>query len=135
VERFLSRVVMATVAFIAALILVAVAIAFLGGALYLGLVSLALSPPLAALLVGTAGFGLAGLIMLAARVISGRRRAPRIAASAADTAAEFGELIAREAVSLAQAHPYRALVISLVAGFTAGASPELRRIFTGLLKR
>jgi hypothetical protein len=70
---------MATTGFITAFILVSVAVAFLGGTLYFWLVSLALAPPWAALLVAAAGLGLAALIMFAARMISGRRRTIRVA--------------------------------------------------------
>lgn len=136
-EGFLSRVVFATAASIAALIFSAVAVAFLGGALYLWLGSMPLAPSLAALIVGAAGLGVAALILLTAQMISACRRTARVApARTAATAAagELGQLIAHEAVSLTNAYPYRAFVVSLIAGFAAGASPELRRIFKSSLK-
>jgi hypothetical protein len=136
-ERLLSRVVMAATGFITAFILVSVAIAFLGGALYFWLVSLALAPPWAALLVAAAGLGLAALIIFAARMISVRRRTTRLAEarpSVSDAASDLGALIAQKAVSLAQAHPYRAFVVALIAGFTTGASSELREILKDSLK-
>lgn len=136
-ERLLSRMVIAIAACVAALIFVAMAVGFLGGALYLWLVSMPLAPPLAAFLVGAAGLAVAVLILITAKMISARRRGDRVASartSATDVAGDLGQLIAQEAVSLANAHPYRAFVVSLIAGFAAGASPELRQIFKGLLK-
>jgi hypothetical protein len=127
-ERLLSRVVMAATGFIIAFILVFVAVAFLGGALYFWLVSLALAPPWAALLVAAAGLGLAALIMFAARMISGCRRTTRVAEArpcASDAASDLGALIA---------HPYCAFIVSLIAGFATGASPELREILKDSLK-
>jgi hypothetical protein len=130
-DRLVSRVLTATAAGTFALILVSVAILFLGGALYLWLVSLAITPSLAALLVAAAGLGLALLLVLALKLVSGQR-AP---AAPGHTAGELGALAAQQATSLAKAHPYRAFAISLVAGFAAGASPEIRKIFTDLLKK
>ena len=138
-EQFLTRVALAIAAFALAVVLIVLAMAFLGGALYLWLVSQAVAPPLAALIVGLAGLGCAAIIALVARLLS-RRSQPSSAArqrsvSAADLAGELGEAAAREAVSLLQNHPYRALLISLAAGFAVGASPELRQILKDTLKR
>ena len=77
-HQFLSRVTIWSAAAIAALIFVATAIVFLGAALYLSLVPI-MVPPFAALVVGVAGFVIAGLIILVARMTS--RRAPSRASS------------------------------------------------------
>jgi hypothetical protein len=130
-DHLVSRVVTATAAGTLALILVSVAILFLGGALYLWLVSLAMTPSLAALLVGVAGLVLALLIVITLKIMS-RRRPP---AQPGYNASELGALVAQRAVSLVKAHPYRAFAVSLVAGFTAGVSPEIRKIFEDIIKK
>jgi xanthosine utilization system XapX-like protein len=136
-KRFLSRIVFAAAAYAAALIFVSVAVGFLGSALYLWLVSIPLAPPLAALLVGVAGLAVAALIVLTAKWILARWRTARVASgpiSPTDPAGELGQLIVQEAATLVTAYPYRAFVISLIAGFAIGASPEFRGIFKSSLK-
>jgi hypothetical protein len=145
VERFLSRALISMAAVLAAIILVAAAVVFLGAALYLWLLSLSAAPPLAALLVGLTGLILAGLIILAARMASrcGRTGRPNGNSGSADAglagnvnelAAQLGSLAARELTSQAQAHPYRAVVASLLAGIAVGGSPALRNMLDKMLK-
>jgi hypothetical protein len=149
VERFLSQALIAVAAAVAAIIFVATAAIFLGAALYLFLVSLSAAPPLAALLVGLAGLVLAGLIALAVRMTWRCRRTGRTgggsgsadpgragdaAGDVADLAAQLGSLAARELASQAQAHPYRAVVVSLLAGLAVGGSPALRNMLEKMLK-
>lgn len=141
----LSRALLSLAAIVAALILVAAAVLFLGAALYLWLVALAVAPALAALIVGVVGFVLAGLIVLAARLswrCRGTRRptgdrganASLGAGNLNDLAAQLGSLAARELSAEAQAHPYRAVVVSLLAGLAVGGSPTLRNVLDKLLK-
>jgi hypothetical protein len=145
VSRFLSRVVISTAASVAALILIAGATLFLGGALYLFLVSLSITPPLAALIVGLAGFILAGLIMLAARIACRSGRATRaagrvgladlgLAGDLNEIAGKLGALAAQELASRTQSHPFRAFAVALMAGLAVGGSPELRDLLKDLLK-
>ena len=143
--ELLSRALLSLAAIVAALILVAAAVLFLGAALYLWLVALSFAPSLAALIVGGVGFALAGLIVLAARLSwrcgRTRRSASDRGAAAApgagnlnDLAAQLGSLAARELNAEAQAHPYRAVVVSLLAGLAVGSSPALRNMLDKLLK-
>ena len=138
-ERLLSQMAFVTAAGMAVLILVTLAAAFASGSLYLWLISKGLEASAAALLVSTAIIGVAGLIALVVFLVR-RHRASYAklsqpsAASFAKIAGELGELAASETISLIQAHPYRAFLISLAAGFVVGASPELRQILMNVKK-
>jgi hypothetical protein len=138
-ERFLSRSQISIAVAIAAIILVAIAALFLGGAFYLFLVSVSATPPLAALLTGLVGLILAGLIILAGAIASRCRRTGGLRGKATsaksgiardinERAADLGSLVARELTAQAQVHPYRALAVSLLAGLAVGGSPELRNM-------
>ncbi len=137
-HQFLSRVTIWSAAAIAAFIFVATAVLFLGAALYLALIPI-MAPQFAALLVGVAGFAIAGLIILVARITS--RRAPTRSTDASGTgdinqvAAALGDLAARELTSETQAHPYRAFGVALFAGLAVGISPELRKIVRDMSKK
>lgn len=112
---------------------------FFCGALYLYVLSLAVTPALAALLAGLATISAVGLIMAVAivmsrhgavAVVSGRTmyegRGP--AGQINDVAENLSNLAARELASMAQAHPYRATVLALLGGLAVGHSPELRQM-------
>ena len=145
-ERFLSRALISMAAAMAAFILVATAVVFLGAALYLFLVaSMSAAPPLAALIVGLVGLVLAGLLILAARMASRGDWAGRTAARAAftdpglagnvnDLAAKLGGLAAQELNAQAQSHPYRTFVGALLAGLAVGGSPALRNMLDKMFK-
>lgn len=127
------------VAAVAAIILVATAAIFLCAALYLFLVSLSVAPPLAALFAGLAALILVGLIMLAARMAPGVRRASRTSGpggdgNADDLAARLGGMAAEQLNTGAQAHPYRTFAVALLAGLAVGASPEIRNMLRKTLK-
>jgi hypothetical protein len=127
------------VAAVAAIILVATAAIFLCAALYLFLVSLWMAPPLAAFLAGLAALILAGLIMLAARMAPGLRRAtptssPGRDGNVDDLAARLGGLAAQQLNTGAQTHPYRTFAVALLAGLAVGVSPELRNMLRKTLK-
>jgi hypothetical protein len=145
VERFISRVVISVGSALAAILLVAVAIIFLGGALYLYLVSISAAPPLAALIVGLTGLILAGLFILVARMASRCSWASRAgdrsgqpasgaAGNISDLASQLGGLAARELTAQTKAHPYRAVAVALLAGLAVGGSPELRDILKKMTK-
>jgi hypothetical protein len=137
-HQFLSRVTIWSAAAVAALIFVAAAVLFLGAALYLALLPI-MVPPFAAFVVGVAGFVIAGLIILVARMTS--QRAPTRSTDAGRTgdinqvAAALGDLAARELTSETQAHPFRAFGVALIAGLAVGISPELRKIVRDLSKK
>ena len=145
-ERFLSRVLISMAAAVAAIIFVMMAMICLFGALYLFLVTMSVAPPLAALVVGLTGFGLAGLIILAAGMASRCRRSgqwcsrtgiagPGCAGNANDLAAELAGRAAQELTAQALAHPYRAFVGALLAGLLIGGSPELRDILKDTMNK
>jgi hypothetical protein len=140
-DRLLARVVLSAAAVIAALILIATATVFLCVALYLFLISLSAAPALAALVTGLTVLLLAALILLAARVATRRRSSGETRAAGRDPAgnindlaAQLGGLAAHDLASQAQAHPYRAFAVSLLAGLAVGGSPELRKLLAKLLK-
>jgi xanthosine utilization system XapX-like protein len=141
VERLLSRLAISLAAAVAALILVTAAIGFFGTAFYLLLVP-AMPAPVAALVVGLAGLVLAGSIVLVVYMTSRRTLVRRALGSACSgrssdingIAAALGELAAREMSAGAQAHPYHAVALALLAGLAVGISPELRDILKGALK-
>jgi xanthosine utilization system XapX-like protein len=146
VERLLSRALISVAAATAVIILVAAATMFLGAALYLFLISMTLAPPLTALLVGLAGVLLAGSIVVAVRMMWRGAPTKRSNASDSDSAAtdltgnvndlgsRLGALAARELTAQAQAHPYRTVVVSLLAGLAVGGSPALRNAIENMLK-
>jgi hypothetical protein len=145
VERFISRVAISVGSALAAVILVAVAVVFLGGALYLYLVSISAAPPLAALIVGLTALILAGLTILVARMASRRSWASRAgdrfgqpasgaAGNISDLASQLGGLAARELTAQTKAHPYRAVAVALIAGLAIGGSPELRDMLKKMTK-
>jgi hypothetical protein len=139
VNRRLSRVMLSAAAIVAAIIVAATSLLFLGGALYQFLLSLMVSPAAAALVVGLVGLAAAMLIVLLARWLSGSRppnaAAPSIGTGTNELAAELGGLVARQIASSAQAHPYGAIGVALVAGLVVGANPELRKALMSAFKR
>jgi hypothetical protein len=125
--------------------LVAVAVIFLGGALYLYLVWISAAPPLAALIVGLTALILAGLIIVVARMASRCSWASRAgdrsgqpdssaAGNISDLASQLGGLAARELTAQTKAHPYRAVAVALIAGLAIGGSPELRDMLKKMTK-
>jgi MFS-type transporter involved in bile tolerance (Atg22 family) len=145
-ERFLSQALLSMAAAVAAIILVATAVVFLGAALYLFLVaSMSATPPLAALVVGLVGLILAGLIGVAPQLATrcGRRRRgggntdsvdTGPAGSVDDLAAKLGGMAAQELNEEAHSHPYRTFVGALLAGLAVGGSPALRDMLGKILK-
>jgi hypothetical protein len=139
VNRQLSRVMLSTAAIVAAVIFAATLVLFLGGSLYLFLLSMTLTPAAAALVVGLVGLTVAMLIVLVVRRLS-RPRPPgaealTIGNGVNDLAAQLGGLVGRQIASHTHAHPYGAVGVALVAGLVIGASPELRKVLMGALKR
>src|SRR5690348_2079483 len=126
-ERFLSRVAVSLTTALAALIFVAAAVGFLGVAIYLAFEPV-VPAAVAALIVGVIGFILAGSLVLVARYslrhsISGSGVAATPALGADDIgsmAARLGGIAACELNHRAQAHPYYAFAIALLAGLATG---------------
>lgn len=135
----IARLAAAVGAGIAALIVVAVALWYLGQSAMLGLEMIPLAPPIAALLVGVGGVVLALVIALIAKLLTRSRRPARApvasSSSVADAAAQLGGMVAQQVVSATRARPYTTLGAALAAGLVVGAVPELRGLIGGLLKR
>lgn len=139
---------MARFAFYAAAWLVATTAVVAGIALLLAALWLVVGethpPAIAALWTGLAALAVGASIVAAAYGIRGRRAsAGGLLASLVewtesgreqDVAAKLGALVGREAVSLIGAHPGRAAVTALAAGFVIGANPRLREALRELLK-
>lgn len=137
-NRWMVRITLSAVAIVVALIFTVTSVLFLGGSLYLFLLSVMLAPATAALVVGVVGLTVATLIIWIMRQLY-RPRPPKADAlsfdGANDLAAQLGGLVARKVASSTQAHPYAAIGIALVAGLAIGLSPELRKVLMGAFKR
>jgi hypothetical protein len=137
----IARLAAAAGAGVAALIVVAVALWYLGQSAMLGLEMVPLAPPIAALLVGVGGLLLALVIAGIAKAVARPGRpahapAPARSGSAvADAAAQLGGMMAQQVVSATRTRPYTTLGAALAAGLVVGALPELRGLIGGLLKR
>ena len=127
---------------LAAVGFVAVAV-FLCMALYGGFVSLAMSPPMAALASAGAILLVSLLIIIIGSAISkavaraaARARARRSNASTtAKLGGELGRLLGESAFKFITDSPVRVLIGALIAGFAVGASPKIRSFLQDLLKR
>ncbi|HEX3864259.1 MAG TPA: hypothetical protein VHY35_21460 [Stellaceae bacterium] len=142
---WLARLALTAAACIIALIVMTIALWFLGQALFLELETTKLGPPGAAAIVGAVGLVLAGILGLVARLVS-HPRVPRTStalgtapAAAADPVsaalAQIGMIAAQQVATKIRTHPYGTIGAALAAGLTVGAVPELRRILTGMLRR
>jgi len=137
-QSLISRVAIAAGLAVVALIVATLGLAFLGAALYFWLRSRFLAPEISALIVGGAALFTALLLMLIVKLSFRRRPAPARSGTrttTTDAAGILGQAIVREGLSVVQAHPYRTLLISVGAGFLAGAIPELRRLPASFLRR
>jgi hypothetical protein len=122
----LSRLALAVVPALIALVCVIVASGYLISALYLYLLELPEPPALAALFVGLALLLLAVLVIVAARIVGAIWQWRSGRAPAGRTASKLGERAARETAAAAQAHPYYTFAAAFLAGLTLGGSPGLR---------
>src|SRR5690348_16991156 len=112
-KSLITRAAIAAGALLVAAFLAALAVAFFGVASYFALRGVPLSPAVSAVIVGAIWLLLALLLALIARGMVGRRRryaAP--ATTSTDAAGVLAQTVMRDAFSLAQAHPYRTLLIS-----------------------
>jgi hypothetical protein len=131
VAGLLSRAAIAVAMTLIAIGLVIAAIGFLVAALYFYLLSLAVMPALAALIVGLALIGLAGLVLIAVWIAFGRAKTK----SGRDSiGTQLGTRVASEAASAAEAHPYAASSVAFLAGLALGGSPDLRDLVKTALR-
>ncbi len=132
-DRFAARLAIRAAAYFAALIMVLCGLGYLCFAAYLALLE-RVSPPMAALIAAGAAFIIAGVLILAGRLIASslRRRQRR---DADKLAAAFGALLGDEIVSLATENPNATLFTSLFTGFAVGAFPEFRHVLRELLRK
>ena len=134
----MARLALAGAAGVAALVVAAIAVWFLGQSLTLALEAIPLSPAVSTLTVGLIGLLLAMLIALVGRLVAAPRRAATPASPAAgvaDAAAELGGLLAQRLTASSRSHPYGTIGTALVAGLIVGALPELRSLLASLLKK
>jgi hypothetical protein len=138
-----ARIGITVAAGLAALVVFAITMWFLGDALMLWLEDKTIPPAGAAGLTGVAGLVLVGLLGLTARWALHPRRRPVIAATTASPgvngvangiAADLGALAAQQIVGTARSHPYGTAGAALAAGLAVGAVPELRKSLMGLFK-
>ncbi len=140
----MARIGLAVGAGIAALIVLIVALWFLGDALRLWLLQdEGFRGSAAAGLTGLAGLILAALAGFTARWVLRVPRRPAVTASAPASgvngvangiAADLGALAAQQIVTTTRAHPYGTVGAALAAGLAVGAVPELRKSLMGLFK-
>ncbi len=138
----MTRVAIGAATLLAASIVLTLGFGFLCYALYLGLLTLT-SPAIAALATGAAALILAAVIVLLGRLISsGSRAGPKSGGqdkgAGSDTnklAADLGDLLGRELISLVRANPRSTAIASLLSGFAIGAFPELRQAIRDLLTK
>ncbi|HYB08604.1 MAG TPA: hypothetical protein VEJ16_02910 [Alphaproteobacteria bacterium] len=138
-DSLLRRFTILAVSLLAATIVVVAGVAFLCGALYLALLAVA-TPPLAALATGLVAFAIALLILIAGDLFAGRRHSASgrhggMRDGRPTLAMELGNLAGDEIGKLARKHPAAALLVSLLAGFAVGFSPQLRKALRDLIER
>jgi hypothetical protein len=143
VSKPTTRLALAAAASVVALIVAAIALWFLGQALFLALAATTLSPAQAAVITGISLLVLAVPIGLLARALL-RPRRTAVAASAPtpstgsvvnDLALQLGGIVAQKAAETSKAHPYGTVGAAFTAGFGLGAMPELRKTLLDLLKK
>ncbi len=132
-DKLFTRVAIAIATLLVVGLVAFAAVFCFGAAGYLALRE-ALSPPLAALVMGFGSLlfalavGLVGWAVLARlRGAPGRRRMPA-------GEAELASLLGKELASLIRGHAPASTLASLVAGFVVGMNPGLRRMLRDLLK-
>ena len=139
---YLSRLTLALIGCVAAILFLLVGYGFLCAAAYLALLDIT-TAPVAALVCGLVTLLLAVLIALVTRwATAGGGPGPRRAfgkdraqhpSGDAKAAAEVGGMVGEEIASLVRAHTGAAVVVALLAGVAVGVSPRLRRALRELL--
>jgi hypothetical protein len=141
VSKPTTRLALAAAAGVVALIVAAIALWFLGQALFLALAATTLSPAQAAVITGISLLVLAVLIGLVARALlrPGRTAVaapvPSTGSVVNDLALQLGGIVAQMAADTSKAHPYGTVGAAFTAGFGLGAMPELRKTLLDLLKK
>ncbi|HWA03119.1 MAG TPA: phage holin family protein [Rhizomicrobium sp.] len=130
-ERFLARLAISSAAIVIASAGACVAVAFLIVAFYLLLAS-TMQPWLAALATSAAGLVFAGVVLLIGRLMT-RNAIPAATRNRERSAAEFGELLGKQAHRFVNANSPIMLGVLLAAGFAMGFSPRLRKWLVKLL--
>lgn len=108
-------------------------VALLCVAIYLALVDVV--PPAAALAITSIlplTIGAAAIVCVSV-IMRGRRPSSRKGADSEEILVELGNLAGTQLFGLVEAHPRKAAIISLAAGFVVGVSPDLRRALRQLL--
>ena len=137
-RRYFARLAISIALIVVALVAVLIAVGYFVFALYLWLAEY-LVPPAAALAAG-------GIILVVAVVLAlisskmlrgSKRRSNRdtAAMSAAETAAELGNLFGDRVQGFAQMGRGTSILTALAAGFAVGVSPKLRGILWRIIKK
>lgn len=138
-HRFLTSLLLAVAAEMAAGILLIVAVGFAGGALYLFLLD-RMSAPVAALVTGGVALAAAILVLVAGRFISaracrtGKRNRTGQGLDGNRQAEELAELLGKNVASFVCAHARGTTLVSLLAGIAVGAHPRLRQSLLELIR-
>lgn len=138
-----ARIGVAAAAGVVALLVLLIALLFLGHALMLLLEQKGLHPSAAAGLTGVAALVVTVLLGLVAKWVMRTPRRPALPAAqpapgtngvANGIAADLGALAAQQIVNTTRAHPYGTVGAALAAGLAVGAVPELRKSLMGMIK-
>jgi type VI protein secretion system component VasK len=139
-SRFGARLGSAATLAVLALIVSAIALAYLAQSLFLLLEASALRPAAAAAITGGGAIALAAILGLTCRLLLRPKAAAHPVATArsngvaTDIAADLGALAAQQIVNTTRDHPYGTVGAALAAGVAVGAVPELRKTLAGLFK-
>ena len=136
-RRFFARLAISVALILIALVAVLIAVGYFVFALYLWLTNYFV-PPAAAVVAGVSILVVAALLALVARAFmrgSKRLEQDYTSLSAAETAAELGNLFGDKVQGFANMSRGTSLLTALVAGFAVGFSPRLRGLLLSLLKK
>ena len=136
-RRFAARLAISIALILIALVAAMIAVGYFVYALYLWL-AMYLVPPAAAVVAGLIILVLAAVLALIGRgVVRGSKRRDRdySSMSAAETAAELGNLFGDKVQGFAQMNKGTSLLTALAAGFAVGVSPKLRSLLWRIIKK
>jgi hypothetical protein len=136
-RRFVARLAISIALLLIALVAIFIAVGYFLFALYLWLTNY-LVPPAAAVVAGSITLVIAALLALIARLFlrgSKRRDRDYASMSAAETAAELGNLFGDKVQGLANMTKGTSLLTALAAGFAVGVSPRLRSLLWRIIKK
>lgn len=135
-RRFLARLATGIALILIAVVAALLALGYFAFALYLWL-AVYLIPPVAAVVSGLIVLSVALMLVLIARAMlggGGRRDRDARELSAAQAAAEIGNLFGDKVQGFADMNRGTSLLTALIAGFAVGVSPKLRALLWRIFK-